>query len=326
MNVLAPTVVAVDGEFFLHRVLHIPEFVEMATPAGVRTGGIYGVVTTIQNTLNKFPGVRRCLVVFDSGHSMRRQTLFPEYKMNRAPSPDKEEEHRKFRELLTHQKMELIRNLPYFGVRLATLPCKEGDDILAWLSKNAGGQLVIASEDKDMFQLISSNVAVYRPIRQEFVCLDNFRQMVGVHKALFLVRKAMLGDPSDNIPGVPKAGEVTVDRLTSAMEHLLAQRVSGKLSDVLVEACKIQEGVDTRGRSRYQSVAANLDLISRNLELMDLRREPFTPEEDSVLRASLDTLNGCFDEEGARRFLQEFEFKSLHNSWEEFSRPFKVLR
>jgi 5'-3' exonuclease len=326
VNALSPTVVAVDGEFYLHRILHVPEIANMKTASGMCTGGLYGVLTTIHTTLCRFPGVRRCIVVFDSGHSARRLSILPEYKRNREPTPDKLAEYTEYRARLVDQKERLIRILPSMGVRLAILPCKEGDDILGWMSKNVPGLLVLASEDKDMLQLVSDNVAVYRPIKNEFVTVENFQAATGVPRSLFLLRKAIGGDQSDNIAGVPKAGEVTINRLMETVAHIVAQRKAEKLSQAVVDACDIQMGVDTRGKARYQSIKDNLSIVSRNLDLMDLRREPFTPSEEDALRLVLDSGSALFEEAHIRKTFQELEFQSLLAIWEDFSRPFRGLR
>jgi len=326
MNNLAPTVLVVDGEFFLHRAMHIPELSELRTSTGILTGGVYGVISAIHTTLLRFPGVRRCVVVFDTGRSVRRLSLFPDYKGNRDPKPGQMEERELFRKIFTHQKELILPQVQNFGMRLATLPVKEGDDIIGWFAKNSGGDIVIASEDKDLYQLVGQHVAVFRPIRDEFVCLENFRQVTGVARPLFLVRKAIMGDKSDNIPGVPSVAEVTAGRLMEAAEHLLAQRQIGRLQDLIVESCKIQMGADSRNRNRYASVLQGLETVSRNLDLMDLRREPFTPGEELSLRMVLDSSVGCFNEMEALKFLHVCEFRSFTETWADFSKPFRVLR
>lgn len=326
VNSTSPTILLVDGEFFLHRVMHIPEIAEMRSSDGKLTGGIYGMISSISTTLLKFPGIRRCIVVFDSGRSQRRMTIWPDYKGNRKPKAGEEEEHEQFKTAFLSQKDVLIPALPHFGIRLAILPHKEGDDILGWYAKKQTGDIVIATEDKDSFQLVGPNVAVYRPIKNEFVCLENFRHVTGVVKQLFLLKKALMGDTSDNIPGVPKAGEVTVNRLMEASEHILASKGAFRLRELLVESCKVQMGADSRGKSRYSSVLENLSIVERNLDLMDLRREPFTPEEEALLQAVLASSAGCFDEMSSLKFLHACEFGSFTSNWADFSLPFRVLR
>jgi len=253
-------------------------------------------------------------------------TLWPDYKGNRKPKPGEEAAAEQFRAAFLSQKDVLIPAIPSFGIRLAILPHKEGDDILGWYARKQGGDIVIATEDKDSFQLVHKNVAVYRPIRDQFVCLENFKAEVGVPKPLFLLKKALIGDTSDNIPGVPKAGEVTVDRLMEAAEYILANQGAVRLRDLLVESCKVQMEADSRGRKRYSSVMENLSIVERNLDLMDLRKEPFTPEEEVSLQQVLESSAGCFNEMESLKFLHRCEFQSFTNTWADFSRPFRVLR
>jgi len=326
MNKFNPRTLLVDGEFYLHRVLHIPEIADLKTSLGEQTGGVYGVLHTLYLSLLKFPAVQKCIVVFDTGHSIRRMELFPEYKANRKPKPGEEEAYALSKIAFQKQKDLLLESLPLFGTRLAVLPCKEGDDILGWYAKECREDLVIATEDKDMLQLINDHVAVFQPIKDNFVSNLNFRTVTGIIKPLFLLRKAIVGDASDNIPGVPTVGATTADRLLKVAEDLTAQRKIRTLQDALVQSVGIQRDVDTRNRKRYDRILESMDVISRNLKLMDIRLEPFSGEEDSELRRVLDSSSGIFQEMKALHFLERMEFKQLTAGWAEFSRPFRSLK
>jgi 5'-3' exonuclease len=316
----------VDGDYFLHRVMHVPDIANMHDGNGRRTGGVYGMLQTLHEALKKFPGVRKCIVVFDTGHSARRLELFPEYKANRKIVKEgKEEEEANRKEVFQLQKDLCMGALPFFGCRLSVLPCKEGDDLLGWYARTLKEDLVIATEDKDLLQLVNRHVSVWQPIKGNFVSIHNFSEIAGVCKPLFLVRKAIIGDPSDNIEGVKGAGKVTVDRLMKVATDYLVQKRANTGSELLRLACETQMGIDTRNRNRYRKIMENGDRIVRNMRLMDVRIEEFTPEEEQKLHETLSSGAGCFKEMEALTFLAEMEFKQFKAVWDQFSRPFRLL-
>lgn len=326
MNLGVPSTLIVDGEFFLHRVMHLPAFIEMKNSQGMSTGGVFGVLQTIYGTMLKFPGIRKCIVVWDSGHSQRRKEILPEYKGNRAPKVGKEAEYEAFRNLFESQKLAARESLPLFGTRPAILPCKEGDDIIGWFARSCTEDIVIASEDRDLLQLVRPNVSVYHPIKDKFICHQNFRQEVGVPRHLFLLRKALLGDTSDNIPGIPQVAETTVDRVMRVVVDMLAADPTRTARGLLQEACCTQISVDPRNRRRYTSIIENFDTIRQNLILMDISKEPFTAEDAAHLTWVLDSASGVFQEVKALTFLTVMEFNLFKDDWGTFSGPFRRLR
>ena len=115
----------------------------------------------------------------------------------------------------------------------------EGDDVMSWLSENLPGNNVIVSVDQDFLQLVQETVSVYSPIKDIHITNENFEEIVGVSPKDFLSYKALIGDKSDNIPGVPKVGDKTAKKIIAA-------------------------GVDTLSAEHY-------DTYVENVKLMDLR-------------------------------------------------------
>jgi DNA polymerase-1 len=326
MNQFSPNTMVVDGDYFLHRVMHVGDIANMKDSQGRPTGGAFGMLQTLHEALKKFPGVRKLIVVFDTGHSARRLELFPEYKANRKVVKEgKEEEEAARKAVFAIQKDLCMGALPYFGARLAVLPCKEGDDILGWYARTLTEDLVVATEDKDLLQLVNRHVGVYQPIKNRFVSVHNFSQEAKVCKPLFLVRKAIIGDPSDNIDGVKSVGKVTVDRLMATATDYLVQRRANTGQELLRLACETQMQTDTRNRKRYQRIMESSDVIVRNMRLMDVRLETFSDEEEQELHRTLDAGAGVFQEREALGFLSEMEFKQFKAVWAAFSRPFRLL-
>lgn len=323
MNNLQPRTACVDGDFFLSRVLHIPDFVNMISDRGEPSGGAYGMLQTLLTTLKRFPGIKKCIVCWDTGRSARRMTLLPEYKANRKREGD--EEYAKYKLFYEQQKTLCQAMLPAFGTRVAMIPCAEGDDILGWFARNLEEDLVICTEDKDLLQLVNKHTAVFQPIKEQFVSLGNFSQVAGCVKPLFLVRKAIMGDVSDNIDGVKSMGATCTKRLMEVATDYLAQRRANTGRDLLRLAVESLVQTDTRNRKRYLRVLENQDLVSRNMKLMDVKLEVFSEAEELTLRHSLDSGAGQFDEREALGFLERMSFKKFIDTWGSFSRPFRRL-
>jgi len=90
----------------------------------------------------------------------------------------------------------------------------EADDVIAWLSHTlTDHEITIVTVDQDMYQLINENISVYSPIKKITVNDSNFNEITGVSQSNFLSYKALMGDKSDNIPGIPKVGKKTAMKI-----------------------------------------------------------------------------------------------------------------
>jgi 5'-3' exonuclease len=89
----------------------------------------------------------------------------------------------------------------------------EADDVISWLSKEIKGRTVIVSVDQDMLQLVDQKTVVYSPIKDVLITIENFEEVTGVSNDQFLRYKSLMGDKSDNLPGLPKCGPKTAKKL-----------------------------------------------------------------------------------------------------------------
>jgi len=116
----------------------------------------------------------------------------------------------------------------------------EADDVIAWLThKQKDREYTIVTVDKDMYQLINENVCIFSPIKKIMVNKTNFSQVAGVNLDQFLQYKALVGDKSDNIPGIPRVGHKTAHKLlkhgiekTLSKEHLEIYNKNIQLMDL----------------------------------------------------------------------------------------------
>ena len=164
-----------------------------------------GILTYFFDILSKFD-CSNVLVLWDKGKSRWRTTMYPEYKATR------EERKSKINlEEMGNQKEDAKRILEYFGVRNITVPGVEADDMIAWFAEyfSATYKVLIASRDKDLWQLISDKVTIFDPLTNTLVQPDDVQEELGITPNLIPDWKALVGDPSDNIKGVKGVGNKT---------------------------------------------------------------------------------------------------------------------
>lgn len=311
-----------DGSYMLHRSCHLPNFEMLQTTSGFRTGGAYGTVKAIQSILHTFHASRSVVVWDDVKRSERRMRIFPDYKGNRKLTPgthDYEERQQKSN-FYKHQRSITERLLGFLGVSQITLPCCEADDVVGVMVRSYKDKCVVVTADKDYFQLVSENVSIWNPHKQVHTTPENFQEVAGVRQGHFLLAKAILGDTSDNIPGVNGIGEKTLVEMMKLIEK--SDPIDGDHGDLLGELA-IQ--VHREGTNRQKKLLEQVEVAHRNLELMDLSKEDFGYAERCQILSSI-FVSPLFQE---RTILDEFrtlQFTEFMRDFVSFSAPFRVLQ
>jgi len=210
-----PVLYLIDGSAYLYRAFFaLPD---LSTTTGVPTNAVYGFTTMLQKIIRE----RRpqyLAVAFDEKGPTLRHAEFKEYKAHRPPMPD----------ALSRQIPYIHRVVEAFAIPVIKLAGYEADDLIGTLAAQAASQgleVVIVTGDKDMFQLLSPTVRIYDPVKDKFLteedCLDRF----GVEPARVVEVMGLMGDATDNIPGVKGIGEKTAKKLIAefgTIENLLA--------------------------------------------------------------------------------------------------------
>jgi DNA polymerase-1 len=305
----------VDANFFLHRALHLPVYQRMQTRAGVCTGGALGFLKTLSFSLHR-TRARQVLLVWDAGRSARRLQLWPGYKQGR-----KHEANGFDYAGALQTSFALLREVaPRLALRTLEVRGREADDVLSWCARLLAGQgksVLVLSEDLDLCQLVGANVVVYRPMADEFVHADRFFARFGVEPDEWLLYRAIVGDRSDNIPGVRGVGPV---RLKACLDHLRATSGSPAVSRrMLREHC---QGSSSKVLVR---VAEEWETVRRNLRLIDTREERFTDPETRAMAAALDQ-PAVFDPRAVRRWLRAQEAAATLQSFSVWASTFRELR
>ena len=199
----------VDGNSMLNRAFYgLPD---MTTADGRHTGAILGFIKIVQKVAEEISATHM-VVAFDMKHPTFRHEMFKEYKGTRHPMPPE----------LAEQSPVIREVLASMNVKTVEMPGFEADDILGTLSRvgeREGYEVVLLSGDRDLLQLATEKIMVKLPKTKggKTVVLDYYAKDVeaeyGVSPCIFIDMKGLMGDSSDNIPGVPKIGEKTAAKL-----------------------------------------------------------------------------------------------------------------
>src|SRR5437588_2759221 len=226
-----PVLYLIDGSGYLYRAFFaLPD---LSTSTGLPTNAVYGFTTMLQKIIREHRPDYLAVVFDEKGPTLRHEK-FKEYKAHRPPMPD----------ALSRQIPYIHRVVEAFAIPVVKLAGYEADDLIGTLAAQAASQdleVVIVTGDKDMFQLLSPAVRIYDPVKDRFLteedCLDRF----GVEPARVVEVMGLMGDATDNIPGVKGIGEKTAKKLIAefgTIENLLTRlsEVKGDKLRALLEA------------------------------------------------------------------------------------------
>ena len=220
--------VLVDGSSYLFRAFHgLPP---LTSPSGHPSGAIYGVLNMLRK-LVKEEQPDKVAVVFDAKGKTFRNDIYDQYKANRPPMPDD----------LRVQIEPLHEIIRAQGFPLICIEGVEADDIIGTMAQQAtalGYQVLISTGDKDMAQLVNANVRLINTMNNLLLTEETVVEKFQVRPDQIIDYLALMGDSSDNIPGVPKVGPKTAAKwiaeygsLSSVMQH--ADDIKGKIGENL---------------------------------------------------------------------------------------------
>ena len=212
----ADKLVLVDGSSYLFRAYHaLPP---LTTADGTPTGAVHGVLNML-NKLLREQNTEHFAVVFDAPGKTFRDDLYSEYKANRPPMPDD----------LREQIQPILDAVAGMGLPLLRIEGVEADDVIGTLCRRAsdsGMEVVVSTSDKDIAQLVSPGITLVNTMSDTILDRDGVVAKFGVTPEQMIDYLALVGDSSDNIPGVPKVGPKTAakwlglyDSVDGIIEH-----------------------------------------------------------------------------------------------------------
>ncbi|MCF6768181.1 DNA polymerase I [Thiotrichales bacterium 19S11-10] len=234
MSNTSKKLVLVDGSSYLFRAFHAMPY--LMTSSGKHTGAIYGVI----NMLKRLPeqmGTEHIGIIFDARGKNFRHELYPEYKANRKKMADE----------LSEQIKPLHELIKALGFPVVSVSGVEADDVIGTLATNAskaGWDVLISTGDKDMAQLVDEHITLIDTMKNEITQREKVIEKFGVKPEQIIDFLALVGDVSDNIPGVPKVGPKSAAKwlneygsLESVMEN--ADKINGKIGENLRSSLEI---------------------------------------------------------------------------------------
>ncbi len=208
------TLYLIDGSAYIYRAFFaLPP---LNNSKGLQTNAVYGFTTTLMKIVREQKP--DCLAVaFDEKGPTLRHEEFKEYKAQRPPMPDG----------MSAQIPYIHRMVEAFAIPAVKHPGYEADDLIGTLARQAeqtGYDVVIVTGDKDMFQLLTSHIRIFDPVKNKWSGEAECRERFGVEPARVVEIMGLMGDSTDNIPGVKGIGEKTATKLIAqfgTIEELL---------------------------------------------------------------------------------------------------------
>ncbi len=225
---MQPPLVLVDGSSYFYRAFHaLPP---LTNSQGQHTGAVYGVANMIKRLIKDYQP-RQIAVVFDAKGKTFRDEWYPAYKAHRPPMPQE----------LSSQFQPLLTLLAAMGLPLLIVDGVEADDVIGTLARHATEKaipIVISTGDKDMAQLVNEHVTLINTMSNQMLDCNGVKEKFGVTPAQIIDYLTLVGDTSDNVPGVSKCGPKTAVKWLSeyqTLDNLIAHAddIGGKIGENL---------------------------------------------------------------------------------------------
>jgi len=287
----APDLVLIDGSSYLYRAFHaLPP---LTNSAGQPTGAIHGVLTMLLKFLREYEPPH-IAVVFDASGKTFRDELFAEYKAQRAPMPDQ----------LRPQIEPLLEAVEALGLPVLRIANVEADDVIGTLAcraAKAGQQVLISTSDKDMAQLVDERITLVNTMSGSVLDRAGVKTKFDVFPEQMIDYLALVGDSSDNIPGIKNVGPKTAAKWLSqygTLEGLLEHRddIPGKVGE---------------------NLRAGLEALQLSRQLATIRVDlPLPLEQAALVRrpADLERLRALYRRLELRSLLQQLEAPSANGT------------
>jgi DNA polymerase-1 len=280
--------ILVDGSSYLYRAFHaLPP---LTNSKGLPTGAVKGVINMMRRLQKDYPE-STVVVVFDAKGKTFRDDMYSEYKANRPPMPDD-----------LRLQIEPIHNIiQAMGLPMLVIDGVEADDVIGTLAIQAAAiaqPVVVSTGDKDIAQLVNQHITLVNTMTNTVLDRAGVIEKFGVPPELIIDFLALLGDKSDNIPGVPGVGEKTALGLLQGIGSL----------DAIFQRLNEVAGLDFRGaKNMAPKLEEHKELAYLSYQLATIKTDVEMPEDISQLH------NQAPDQARLAELFAELEFKSWVN-------------
>ena len=277
-----PVLCLVDGTALVYRSYYAFIRRPLVNSDGENVSAVYGFASSLIKLLDELTP-SHVVVAFDRPEPTFRHEAYEDYKATREPMPDE----------LVDQLTAIHELVEAFGIQIVEEPGYEADDLIGTLAvaaREEGLRSVIVSGDKDFFQLVDDTITVLDPGKNVEYTIEGVEEKFGVPPSQVIEVLGLMGDASDNVPGVPGVGKKTATNLIARF---------GSVEGVLEHIDEIS-GAKRKQNLREFSEQA---MMSRDLVTIDLAA-PVAFNEEELARRPIDA-------ERVGAFLREYEFPSL---------------
>lgn len=283
--------ILVDGSSYLYRAYHA--FPPLTNSAGEPTGAMYGVLNMLKSLLAQY-NPSHVAVVFDAKGKTFRDELFEHYKSHRPPMPDD----------LRAQIEPLHEMVRAMGLPLLAVSGVEADDVIGTLALEAekkGLSVLISTGDKDMAQLVTPAITLINTMSNTILGPEEVEQKYGVPPALIIDFLAMMGDSSDNIPGVPGVGEKTAQALLQGL---------GSMQTIYENLDKVADLGFRGAKTMATKLEQNRDVAFLSYQLATIKTDvelALPCEELTVTEPDVEALQTLFSRYEFKRWLSDLQ-------------------
>lgn len=283
-----PPLILVDGSSYLYRAFHASERANLRTADGRPTGAIRIMTNMLRSLMRQYQD-SHVAVIFDARGKNFRHEMYSEYKATRKPMPDD----------LRSQIDPIHQIVRALGLPLLMIEGVEADDVIGTLAKEATEKkinTIISTGDKDIAQLVTEHVSLIDTMNDAYTDLQGVESKFGIPASLIIDYLALMGDSSDNIPGMPGVGQKTALALLNGIGSI--DEIAGRLDEVAA--------LGFRGSKNFA------EKFAEHKEIVLLSRELATIKTDVELPVSIDNLEmQPIDKEQLLTLFTEYEFRTL---------------
>lgn len=278
-------IVLVDGSSYLYRAFHaLPP---LTNSKGLPTGAVKGVINMMRRLQKDYPS-STLVVVFDAKGKTFRDDMYSEYKANRPPMPDE----------LRVQIEPIHQIIDAMGLPMLIIDGVEADDVIGTLAMEASKlnlPVVVSTGDKDIAQLVDEHITLVNTMTDTTLDRDGVCEKFGIAPDLIIDYLALLGDKSDNIPGVPGVGEKTALALLQGI---------GGLDSIYDRLDEVAELSFRGAKTTSAKLVENKELAYLSYELATIKTDVKLPLRVTELQ------NASPDQNQLLTLFTEMEFKT----------------
>ena len=280
---------------------------------GQPIGGIKGFIKILQK-LVRDTNPHEIAVIWDGPNgSKKRKSMDKNYKEGRKPLRLNRAFHNlsedEVRDNKTWQQVRIMEYLNEMPIVQTIIPEIEADDVIAYLTQMEyykGWQKIIVSNDKDFMQLCDDETVLYRPTKKEVLNKQRIVEQTGVHPTNMALARAIIGDASDNLPGIRGAGFATVAKRL----NFLSSEKTYTIQEV-IDFC-----VKTNSKLKFFSnIVEGKDVVGHNYKMMQLYAPQMSFQSKMVVKEAIENFESTFNKTEIIGMMREDGFGELN--WED---------